>query len=82
MNQVTKHESESVPPATSGGRQETVLPDRTNATPINSDASRAIIQCLLIAAQRGQQIRLAREQAAQLRQSKSMTEEIRQSDEI
>ena len=82
MNQGTKHESESVPPATPGGTQETAVLDSSNAAPTNSDASRAIIQCLLIAAQRGRQIRLAREQAAQLRQSKSMTEEIPQSDEI
>jgi hypothetical protein len=82
MNQDTKHESESVPPAMPGGTQVTALPDSSNVTPPNNDASRAIIQCLIIAAQRGQQIRLAREQATQLRQSKSMTEEIPQSDEI
>jgi hypothetical protein len=76
MNQDTKHESESVPPATPGGMQETALPHSSNATPPNNNASRAIVQCLLIAARRGRQIRLAREQAVQLQQSKSMTDEI------
>lgn len=40
--------------------------------PLNSDASNAIVQCLQIAARRGRQIRLAREQAAQRQQSESV----------
>jgi hypothetical protein len=82
MNQDIEHEWETIAPATTGGTQDTALPDSHNATPPHNDASRAIIQCLLIAAQRGRQIRLAREQAAQPRQSKSITEEIPHSDEI
>jgi len=51
--------------------------------PLNSDASNAIVQCLLIAARRGRQIRLAREQAAQRQQSESVSvsEETPQPDE-
>jgi hypothetical protein len=37
----------------------------------DSDASQAIVQCLLIAARRGRQIRLAREQAAPSQQNGS-----------
>jgi hypothetical protein len=82
MNQDIRHDSESIAPATTSGTQEIALPNSCNAAPPNNDASRAIIQCLLIAAQRGRQIRLSREQAVQLQQSKSMTDEIPQSDEI
>jgi hypothetical protein len=44
---------------------------RSEVIPLNRDASNVIVECLLIAARRGRQIRLAREQAAQLQQSES-----------
>ena len=44
------------------------LPHRNEVVPTESIASDVIVQCLLIAARRGQQIRLAREQAAKLQQ--------------
>ena len=55
---------------------------RSEVIPANNAASDVIVQCLLIAARRGRQIRLAREQAVQLQQSESalVSEETRQSD--
>ena len=44
--------------------QEIVPQNANNGVPPNNDASQAIVQCLLIAAWRGRQIRLARERAA------------------
>ncbi len=41
-----------------------IAPWPDTVIPLNSDARKAIVQCLLIAARRGRQIRLAREQAA------------------
>ena len=45
--------------------------ENNEGTLLNYDASNAIVQCLLIAARRGRQIRLAREQAAQLESQQS-----------
>jgi hypothetical protein len=58
--------------------QEYDLQNSNIGAPPNDAASQAIVQCLLIAARRGRQIRLAREQATQLRQSepRSVIEEI------
>jgi len=63
--------------------QEIVPQNGNNGVPPNNDASPAIVQCLLIAARRGRQIRLAREQAVQLQQSepRSVIEEAPESDE-
>jgi DNA invertase Pin-like site-specific DNA recombinase len=47
------------------------LPYPNEVVPTNSAADDLIVQCLIIAARRGRQIRLAREKAAQLQQSKS-----------
>jgi hypothetical protein len=49
----------------------------------NSAASNPFVQCYLIAARRGRQIRLAREQAAQQQQSESRSNSVEtpQSDE-
>jgi hypothetical protein len=69
MNQDTEQVSESIVLTTNDGTQKTIQPDGRNTTLPTNDASRAIVQCLLIAARRGRQIRIAREQAAQLRQS-------------
>jgi hypothetical protein len=59
------------------------LPYPNEVDPTNSAADDLIVQCLIIAARRGRQIRLAREKAAQLRQSKSgsVSAGILQSDE-
>ncbi|CAG0936312.1 hypothetical protein TFLX_05180 [Thermoflexales bacterium] len=56
--------------------QETTSPQRNEVIPLNSDASNAIVQCLLIAARRGRQIRLAR--AAQLESQQSELEAARE----
>ena len=54
-----------------GGAPEVAPQPRNEVIPTNSAASDVIVQCLLIAARRGRQIRVAREQAAQLQQSES-----------
>ncbi len=57
--------------------QQMALSHRSEIAPLDSIACNPIIQCLLIAAQRGRQIRLVREQASQLQQggSESVGEE-------
>ena len=57
--------------AAEGEAHVAALQHRNGVIPPDSVASDAIVQCLLIAARRGRQIRLAREQAAQLQQSES-----------
>jgi hypothetical protein len=63
--------------ATAGETPVVALPLRDEVVLAESAASDVIVQCLLIAARRGRQIRLAREQAAQLQQSEleSVSEE-------
>jgi hypothetical protein len=82
MNQDTNHQIESTASAVADGTPETFSLNGPNAISANNAASQAIVQCLLIAARTGRQIRLAREQAVQLEHSKSMTDEILPSDEI
>jgi hypothetical protein len=81
MNQDTNHQIGSTASAVADETPQTVPLNGPNAISANSAASQAIVQCLLIAARRGRQIRLAHEQAAQLRQSeqRSVNEETSES---
>ena len=83
MNRDTHHRVVSSAATITNLAQEIVPQNGNNGVPLNNDASQAIVQCLLIAARRGRQIRLARERAAQLRQSepRSVIEEAPESDE-
>ena len=57
---------------------------RSEPVQLDDAASNAIVQCLLIAARRGRQIRLARERAAQQQQNEpgSVSEEASSSNEM
>ena len=68
---------------TEGEAQEATLQQGNEVTPMNSDASDVIAQCLLIAARRGRQIRLARATRLELQQSESgpVSEEMSRSNE-
>ncbi len=55
------------------GTQEMISQNGSHGVLPDNDASQAIVQCLLIAARRGRQIRLAREQAARLQQSEFLS---------
>jgi hypothetical protein len=71
MSQDTPHRIVNRPSTTTADTQEFIPQDGSNGVLNDSDASQAIVQCLLIAARRGRQIRLAREQATQSQQSGS-----------
>ena len=71
MNQNASDQIVNDASAAEGEAQEAASQPRNEVIPAFSVASNPIVQCLLIAARRGRQIRLAREQAAQLQQSES-----------
>jgi hypothetical protein len=71
MSQGTPHRIVNRPSTTTADSQEFVPQNGSNGVLSDSDASQAIVQCLLIAARRGRQIRLAREQAAPSQQNGS-----------
>jgi hypothetical protein len=71
MSQDTPHRIVNRPSPTTANTQEIVPQNGSNGVLNDSDASQAIVQCLLVAARRGRQIRLAREQAAQSQQNGS-----------
>ncbi|CAG0936441.1 hypothetical protein TFLX_05314 [Thermoflexales bacterium] len=83
MNKGAPHRIVSSASTITDGTQDIVPKNTNNGTPSHNGAGRALVQCLLIAAQRGQQIYLAREQAARLQQSSSEPahEETSQTDE-
>jgi len=83
MNRDTHHRVAGSAATITDLAQEIVPQNDNNGLTPNNDAGQAIVQCLLIAARRGRQIRLARERAAQLRQSgpRSVIEEAPESDE-
>jgi hypothetical protein len=68
MSQDTPHRIASNASTITDGKQEFVPQNGNNAPPRN-DANRVIVQCLLLAARRGREICLAREQAARLQRS-------------
>ncbi len=65
MNQDTPHRNADDTSTITDGTQETIPQNDSIGVAYNNDASQALVQCLLIAARRGRQIRLAREQAVQ-----------------
>ncbi|CAG0957809.1 hypothetical protein PLCT2_00579 [Planctomycetaceae bacterium] len=71
MNQ---NESSQIPedPSTGGSEAQEDTPKQPGKTiQLSEEMSNALVQCYLIAARRGRQIRLAREQAAQQQQGES-----------
>ncbi len=71
MNQIAAGQVSDAALAAGEETQQMAVPHRSEIAPLDSIACNPIVQCLLIAARRGRQIRLAREQAAQLQQGGS-----------
>jgi hypothetical protein len=83
MSQDTPHRIASNASTITDGKQELVPQNGSNNAPPRNDANQVIVQCLLVAARRGREICLAREQAARLQRSElgAASEETSQSDE-
>ena len=71
MSQDTPHRIASSATTITDGTQEIAPQNSSNGALPHNDANRVIVQCLLIAARRGREICLAREQAARLQRSGS-----------
>ncbi len=83
MSQDTSHQIADNTSAITDGKQETIPQNGNNGVTLNNDASQALVQCLLIAARRGRQIRLARAALLDLQQggSESIIEQMSQPNE-
>ena len=73
MSQNTSHKITGNASANLNGTQKVVPPYGSDDKAPADETSQALIQCLLIAARRGRQLRLAREQAAQKQPSEILS---------